>query len=49
MLLYTSFTSDIFDILVNLLRCMQPINYYSGWHVNSLQLEDTDETAAELS
>jgi len=40
MLLYTSFTSDIFDILVNLLRCMQPINYYSGWHVNSLQLED---------
>ena len=40
MLLYTSFSFDIFDILVNLLDRMQPLNYYAGWLVTSLPVAD---------
>lgn len=39
MLLYTSLTSDVFDIIV---RCLSrfSITYYSGWSVSSISLED---------
>jgi len=40
MLLYTSFSFDIFDMLVNLLDRMQTLNYYAGWLVTSLPVAD---------
>jgi Helix-turn-helix of DDE superfamily endonuclease len=40
MLLYTSFPSDVFDILVKTLTGLQPLNYYAGWRVTTLPLQD---------
>jgi len=40
MLLYTSFHSDIFDIILSLLERLQPLQYYSGWSVTLLSLGD---------
>ena len=34
------FSFDIFDMLVNLLDRMQPLNYYAGWLVTSLPVAD---------
>lgn len=40
MLLYTSFTYDIFKIIVATLQRFEPLNYYSGWNVTNMSLED---------
>lgn len=40
MLLYTSFTYDIFQIIVATLQSFVPLNYYSGWNVKNVSLED---------
>lgn len=40
MLLYTSFTYDIFQIIVATLQRFEPLNYYSGWNVTNVSLED---------
>lgn len=40
MLLYTSFTYDIFKIFVATLQRFEPLNYYSGWNVTNMSLED---------
>jgi len=40
MLLYTSFSYEVFDILSRLVQRFQPFNYYEGWHVTSIALED---------
>lgn len=42
MLLYTSFTNDIFKIIVATLQRFEPepVNYYSGWNVTNMSLED---------
>ncbi|XP_048742598.2 uncharacterized protein LOC125656058 [Ostrea edulis] len=40
MLLYTSFPSDVFNVLVAMLERMGPFNYYSGWTVQGLSICD---------
>lgn len=40
MLLYTSFTYDIFQIIVATFQRFEPLNYYSGWNVTNVGLED---------
>ncbi|XP_055999735.1 uncharacterized protein LOC125662644 isoform X2 [Ostrea edulis] len=40
MLLYTSFPCDIFDIIVKTLQRFQPLNYYAGWSVVNVSLEN---------
>lgn len=40
MLLYTSFPTDVFNIIVQILRRMAPFNYYAGWEVTGFSLED---------
>jgi DDE superfamily endonuclease/Helix-turn-helix of DDE superfamily endonuclease len=40
MLLYTSLPYDTFDVLVKTLRRQEPLNYWYGWRVTSLSLED---------
>ena len=40
MLFYTSFPFDIFSILLATLQRFEPLNYYSGWRVVSLSLDD---------
>lgn len=40
MLLYTSLTYEVFDILHRLLLRFQPLQYYDGWRVSSISLED---------
>ena len=40
MLLYTSFSIDIFEILVSLIERKQPLNYYSGWCVSAITPAD---------
>ena len=40
MLLYTSFTYDVFKFLCNTVDRFQPLTYYCGWRVTSVSSED---------
>nr|XP_022311883.1 uncharacterized protein LOC111117094 [Crassostrea virginica] len=40
MLLYTSFPTDVFNVIVQILKRMAPFNYYAGWEVTCFSLED---------
>lgn len=40
MLLYTSFPTDVFNIIDQILKRMAPFNFYDEWEVNSFSLED---------
>lgn len=40
MMLYTSFPTDVFSIIVQMLQQMAPFNYYAGWEVTGFSLED---------
>ena len=40
MLLYTSFPADVFQVLVDVLKHVGPLNYYATWRVSSISLED---------
>ncbi|XP_061179874.1 uncharacterized protein LOC133188453 [Saccostrea echinata] len=40
MLLYTSFPSEVFNILVSLLERMAPFQYYNGWTVQGISTSD---------
>lgn len=40
MLLYTSFPTDVFNIIVQILKRMAPFNYYAGWEVTGFSIED---------
>lgn len=40
MLLYTSLSADVFQVLVSMLERMSPFNYYSGWTVTCFSIED---------
>ncbi|XP_022305945.2 uncharacterized protein LOC111112617 [Crassostrea virginica] len=40
MLLYTSFPSEMFNVLVALLERMGPFNYYNGWTVQGFSTSD---------
>ena len=39
-MLYTSFPADVFQVLVNMVNRMAPFNYYAGWTVSCLLIED---------
>ncbi len=40
MIMFTTLTIDVFNILVSTLQRFQPLNYYSGWRVTVISLED---------
>lgn len=40
MLLYTSFPTEVFNVLVNVLERMRPFNYFSGWTVQGFSTSD---------
>ena len=40
MLLYTSFTYDVFEVLVEVLLPFAPLNYYNGWAVTTISIPD---------
>lgn len=40
MLLYTLFSTDVFNIIVQILKLMAPFNYYAGWEITGFSLED---------
>lgn len=40
MLLYTSFPTDVFNIIDQILKRMAPFNFYDEWEVTSFSLED---------
>ena len=40
MLLYTSLSYDVFDIVVDIIRRVGPLSYYYGWNVTILPEQD---------
>lgn len=40
MLLYTSFPTDVFNIIDQILKHIAPFNFYDEWEVTSFSLED---------
>ncbi|XP_052762259.1 uncharacterized protein LOC128204897 [Mya arenaria] len=40
MLLYTSFPTDIFQVLASMVQRMAPFNYYAGWTVTCFSIQD---------
>ncbi|XP_052809243.1 uncharacterized protein LOC128237697 [Mya arenaria] len=40
MLLYTSFPTDVFQVLASMVQRMAPFNYYAGWTVTCFSIQD---------